>query len=81
MAGSTVLLCHQLATVVLRNELAAQWWLFCGRETICELVPPPPNPSRVQRSGERTAFGAPLYRHQSVRLDIAQSRIELDAAR
>ncbi|EFN52386.1 hypothetical protein CHLNCDRAFT_138837 [Chlorella variabilis] len=35
----------------------------------------------VQRSEERTAFRQKLWRHQSVRLDIARSRIELDAAR
>ncbi|GAB4815191.1 hypothetical protein N2152v2_002237 [Parachlorella kessleri] len=35
----------------------------------------------VKRAGDRTAFGASLYRHQSVRLDIANSRVELDAAR
>lgn len=35
----------------------------------------------VQRSKDRVAFKQQLYRHQSVRLDIARSRIELDAAR
>lgn len=35
----------------------------------------------VTRAVARTAFGRPLAGHQSVRLDIAHSRIELDAAR
>ncbi|KAL4422623.1 hypothetical protein ABPG75_008820 [Micractinium tetrahymenae] len=35
----------------------------------------------VQRSESRVAFRQQLYRHQSVRLDIARSRMELDAAR
>ena len=35
----------------------------------------------VERSTQRRAFGRPLAGHQSVRLDIAHSRIELNAAR
>ncbi|KAI7835657.1 hypothetical protein COHA_010449 [Chlorella ohadii] len=35
----------------------------------------------VQRSNDRVAFKQQLWRHQSVRLDIARSRVELDAAR
>jgi alkylation response protein AidB-like acyl-CoA dehydrogenase len=35
----------------------------------------------VKRAMERKAFGKPLAGHQSVRLDIAKSRIELNAAR
>ena len=35
----------------------------------------------VARALERNAFGKPLAGHQSVRLDIAKSRIELNAAR
>ncbi|KAL4449032.1 hypothetical protein ABPG77_007749 [Micractinium sp. CCAP 211/92] len=35
----------------------------------------------VQRSQSRVAFRQPLHRHQAVRLDIARSRMELDAAR
>jgi acyl-CoA dehydrogenase len=34
-----------------------------------------------KRAVERVAFGKPLGGHQSVRLDIAKSRMELDAAR
>jgi alkylation response protein AidB-like acyl-CoA dehydrogenase len=35
----------------------------------------------TQRSDERTAFKQKLWQHQSVRLDLARSRMELDAAR
>jgi len=35
----------------------------------------------MQRSNDRVAFKQQLWRHQSVRLDIARSRVELDAAR
>ena len=35
----------------------------------------------AQRSNDRVAFKQQLWRHQSVRLDIARSRVELDAAR
>lgn len=35
----------------------------------------------VARAKERTAFGKALGLHQSVRIDIANSRVELDAAR
>ena len=33
-----------------------------------------------QRASDRVAFGRPLAGHQAVRLDIARSRLELDAA-
>ncbi|KAK2080362.1 hypothetical protein QBZ16_000215 [Prototheca wickerhamii] len=35
----------------------------------------------VKRAGERVAFGRALREHQHVRLEIAESRVELDAAR
>jgi hypothetical protein len=38
-------------------------------------------PARLQRSEARVAFKKKLSLHQSARLDIARSRLELDAAR
>lgn len=35
----------------------------------------------LKRAGERTAFGQTLGRHQAVRIDVANSRVELNAAR
>jgi alkylation response protein AidB-like acyl-CoA dehydrogenase len=35
----------------------------------------------AQRAASRVAFGRPLAAHQSVRLDLARSRVELEAAR
>lgn len=62
---------------------ACSCWVRSGPccHTSCLSAPARTPAAHLQRSQSRVAFRQPLFRHQSVRLDIARSRMELDAAR